>query len=424
MNKNIKTAFMLLSVSVCTNLIAAETTKTNALSLSSHTASTKLSQYINSVVIEHPRLLQERARLNEAQANLSAADNAIYNPELAIDSEKTAITTSFIELSQTIDIGDKRGSRTSVAQAQLLQAKAGYEIAKQTLAYDLLNAIAQQHTNDEIHVLAKQNMELMKDFANISEQRHSAGDLSQVELNLARLAYSEAIIKLTKTAADATTTQEALRALLGKMPDQIPNLPINLPIAKLPNNQEQFITNLPAVRLEQAKVTSARKSVDLRQSEKSWDPTIAIRGGKEDTESLAGITLSIPLNVRNSFSAEVRAAQQQLIQAEYEAQQSFRNHRAIVLTHTQRYSLIQQAWKSWSKNGKTSVQQQLILIKRLWQLGDMSTTEYLVQLKQAIDTQSAGLELRGQLWQSAFEWMKTTASIINWLNINISETSK
>ncbi len=427
MNKILKIVIILLTVSLCSILRANETPEIPAASgnttllFPNHKAPEELKQFINSVVTKHPRLLEERARLEVAQANLRAADNAIYNPELEIDSENTDIRTSYLQLSQTIDIGNKRGARTNVSQADLLKADSEYELAIQQLVFDLLSALAQQHTSNEIYQLVQKNLELMKDFANISEQRHKAGDLSQVELNLARLAYSEAIMTYAQAGADAALTKEQLRALLGYLPENIPELPDTLPNARLPNDQDKFILNLPAVRIEQARVISARKTVALRQSEKSWDPTISLRGGKEDNETLAGITLSIPLNIRNSFSAEVQAAQQLLVQSEYRAQQFYRNQRAIVSISTQRYALLQQAWKNWRVSGKTSIQQQLKLIKRLWKLGDMSTTDYLVQLKQTIDTQTAGLELRGKLWQSAFEWMNTTASIINWLNINLNE---
>ncbi len=425
MNNNFKIAFMLFSVSLCSNLIASETIPPqSSLTFSSKLAPNNVKQLINSVISKHPRLLQEQAKLKEAHAKLQAADQALYNPELEIDSEKTNITTSVLQLSQTIDIGGKRSARTSVAESDLTQADAEFELAKQQLVYDILAALAEQHTSKEIFTLIKQNLALMKDFAKISEQRHSAGDLSQVELNLARLAYSEAIMTHAQAAAEASSAKENLRALLGELPTILPDLPNTLPTARLPSDKTQFIANLPAVRIEQAKVNSARKMVALRQSEKSWDPTISIRGGSEDTQSLAGITLSIPLNIRNSFSAEVDVAKQHLIQSEYNAQQAFRNHRAMVMSSTQRYSLLQKAWSNWRKNGKTSVQAQLKLIKRLWKLGDLSTTNYLVQLKQAVDTQTAGLELRGKHWQSAFEWMNTTASITNWLNIKLLEASK
>ncbi|MFV2059683.1 MAG: TolC family protein [Gammaproteobacteria bacterium] len=427
MNNITKITFMLLMLPLCTIVSASEVTDKSinpVLSFATQTAPEKLKQFINSVVVDHPRLLEERARLEVARANLRAADQALYNPELEIDSEKTDIKTSTLQLSQTIDFGDKQGARTSVAQAELVQADAEFEIAKQSLVFELLSALAMQHTRNEIFLLVQQNLELMKEFATISEQRHSAGDVNLVERNLARLAYSEAIMTYAQAASDASSTKEHLRALLGKPLNNIPDLPDNLPDAKLPADKEKFILSLPAVRLERAKVSSAQKTVDLRQSEKSWDPTIAIRGGKEDEETLTGITLSIPLNIRNSFTAEVQAAKHELIQTEYRAQQFYREQRATVLSRTQRYALLQQAWVTWRENGKTSIQQQLQLIKRLWKIGDMSTTVYLVQLKQSIDTQTAGLELRGKLWQSAFEWMNSTASIINWLNINIVETSK
>ena len=47
----------------------------------------------------------------------------------------------------------------------------------------------------------------------------------------------------------------------------------------------------------------------------------------------------------------------------------------------------------------------------------MSTTEYLVQLKQALETQASGIELRNKMWRSSFDWMNDTASIDDWLKI-------
>ncbi len=416
MNSIFKIALLLLVAPMCTSLFASEVIKS--------TAPKNLKQFIQSVLVNHPRLLEARAGLEMANANLTAATQPLYNPEIEIDSEKTDIKTSYLQLSQTIDIGDKQGARTKVSQSVFQQAQAEYTLAIQQLAHDLLLAIAQQQTREEIYKLAQKNLELMKEFADLSEQRHQAGDLSQVELNLARLAFSEVIMTYAQAASESTSANESLRAILGSSPDALPKLPEKLPEARIPDDQEKFLRNLPALRAQQSGVESARQTVKLRMSEQSWDPTISLRGGKEDKETLAGLTLTIPLNIRNSYKAELQVAQQQLLQSEYQALQFYRELRAKILTSTKRYQLLQDTWGKWQQTGKTSVTEQLKLIKQLWKAGDMSTTDYLVQLKQAIDTQTAGFELRGELWQSAFDWMNKTSNITTWLNLDLTDINQ
>ena len=380
-----------------------------------------LRQTLQAAIEHHPRKRAAEAALNASRAAVRAADNALYNPELEIDSEKTDINTSYIQLSQTIDMGDQRGSRTSVAQFELAKASADYQIAIQTLSHKLLTAIAGKRTRDEQATLAGRALELMQEFTDIAEQRFQAGDLNQVELDLARLAYSEALMTHAQALSDAAAARENLRAIFVKQPERLPALPDELPSAKLPVDTDKYIRNLPVMRALEAGVAASRQLVELRKSERSWDPTIALRGGKEDRETLLGATLSIPLNIRNTYRAEVEEAQQTLISREQLAQQMFLQQRAGVLATTERYRLLQQAWANWKKTGRVSVNRQLNLIKKLWRAGDMSTTEYLVQLKQALDTQSAGYELRGQAWLAGFDWLLVTASINDWLQLTVEE---
>ncbi len=377
-----------------------------------------LTQELQAVIRRHPRKRAAQARLEASRAAVRAAGNALYNPQLEIDSENASTNTSYIQLSQTLDMGDRRGSRTRVAQSRLLKAGADYTMALQDLTHDLLIAIARKRTQDELATLAGRGLQLMQEFANVAERRYQAGDLNQVELTLARLAYAEALMTHAQALSDAAAAKEALRAIFIRLPDSLPALPDELPDARLPADRNGFIRSLPVMRALEATVSAKRYTVELRKSERSWDPTIALRGGKEDSDTLVGATLTIPLNIRNPYRAEVEEAQQDLISSEQLAQQTFLDQRARVLATTERYRLLQQAWNDWKKTGRVSVNRQLRLIKKLWRAGDMSTTEYLVQLKQALDTQAAGYELRGRAWQAGFDWLRVTGSINEWLQVN------
>lgn len=386
------------------------------------TAPERLSALVQNAFASHPRALAARADYLAAAKRLKAADNAVYNPELELDTEEADdVRVTTLELSQTIDWGDRRGSRTAVANAGLMQAQQEYAQVTNTLLRDFLGTLAENQTRKDLAELSGQAKKLMQEFSAISEKRYRAGDLSRVELNLASLALGAAIINQAQAMTDASNAHEKLRALYDGLPVNIPELPNDLPEAASPQDMDVFVRNLPLTKVREAELAVASNTVKLRRSERSWDPTVALRGGDDDSKTLIGFTLTLPLNVRNDFSAEVEEAQQELTRIKQSALQEFRDIRADVVMSTEQFRLLQQVWSNWQETTQTSISEQLDLIKRLWRAGDMSTTDYLVQLKQAIETQAAGIELRGRLWQSGFEWMTITASIDNWLNINTQE---
>ncbi|VAW64290.1 hypothetical protein MNBD_GAMMA08-697 [hydrothermal vent metagenome] len=383
-----------------------------------------LSEFIQSNLQQHPNLLAAKADLQSAAAALRASDQAIYNPELELDYEDATDVTQTIGISQTIDWGDQQGSRTSMAQAQMNKASANYTMEIQSLISNLLTALAKHQTGNGLALLSNHTLLLMQEFKQIAEQRYQAGDLSQVELNLARLAYNQSLMEQAGILSDAAESREQLRVLLGSMPQTLPLLPEQLPEPELEENLEGFLQQLPEIRAQLAGVQAAKQQVEIRKSEKAWDPTISVTAGTEGDDDLIGVNLSIPLNIRNSFSAEVDAAQQDLIASEQRTQLAYRNARGELIVTTERYQNLLHAWNNWRDNSRNSVGQQLKLIKQLWQAGDISAADYLLQIKQALETQAAGLQLRNQLWQVAFNWMRQTNSIDSWLNIEINSPVK
>jgi len=372
---------------------------------------------IKSALDQHPRMQASRAVMQVSLKQLKAAQQAVYNPELELDTERADVNSSYLQISQTIDMGDQRGSLTNVAQAELVKAKADFELAVLQLQNDLVSTYIEHDTQSELSKLSGDALKLMREFTKIAELRYKTGDLSQVELDLARLAHSEAVLDHANVLSEAISAREKLNAIFISLPTTLPALRSKLPQAKLPNDIEAFLRTLPKVRSREAMINIARSTVKLRRSERRINPTVALRGGRDGSESIVGLSLSIPLNVRNNYSAEIEVAQQQLIESEQLGHQAFRDQRAKVLASTQRLQLLRKAWLIWKKTGQSSVSRQLESIKRLWRAGDMSTSDYLVQLKQTLDTQVAGIELRNKLWNSTLEWLLVTASIDDWLNL-------
>ncbi|MCW8957170.1 MAG: TolC family protein [Gammaproteobacteria bacterium] len=386
-----------------------------------------LSGAVNASLEVNPRMVALKAELQSARAALRAADQALFNPELELEYENIDVldsTTQTLGINQTLDWGDQRGSRTSVAKAELDKVTAAYQYTSQLLISELLSLQANYQTRAELKALSDETLKLMKDFRRIAEVRYKAGDLTQVEYNLSQLAYHQAIMQQANALSNATEAQEQLRVLSGEQTQHLPSLPEKLPQPAIEGELDTFLYTLPLVKAQLAESKLARHQVELRKSETAWNPTLGVRAGKEEDESLIGLTLSIPLNIRNNFRAEVDAAQQNAIAIEQHAHMAFRETRARIIATTERYRNLLKTWNTWRSSSQISVEQQLSLIRKLWRAGDISASDYLLQLKQALEIRATGLELRNKLWLVAFEWMSLTDQLDDWLGLEIELPGK
>ncbi len=384
-------------------------------------ASDELRQFIEPIFLTHPQLLAAKAELDAVKSQYTAATQAIYNPQLELDTEKITVRTSTIGLSQTIDWGDQQGANTQIARQKLIAAQATFQQQRQQLIRQLLNVLIDYRNKSRLAELSQQRLNLMKDFYAVAKKKHVAGDLNQVELDLAQLAYSESVLNNARIMAEQVNAEQTYYAFYSRQSAatkrSAPELTYVFQPVSLPLNLNAFLLTLPQMRALRANVKASKNTIALREGQSSADPTIAIRGGKEDKESLVGLSISIPLNVRNSFRAEIEVARKEYLRAEQLAQQTYRNLQGRIHSQTRRYQLMQQAWQLWKSAGQVSMDRQLKMLKRLWQAGDLSTTDYLVQIKQNLNTQSAGIELNSTLWGSWLAWLDTTAQIESWLQL-------
>ncbi|GMR07062.1 MAG: hypothetical protein BMS9Abin26_0064 [Gammaproteobacteria bacterium] len=371
---------------------------------------------------KNPGVQAARAAVAAAEARVRGADRPLYNPQLELGAEQAETRTGSLGLSQAIDWADKRGARTDVADAELGAVRAEYATVRQRLGGELLTSLGRYHTAQSMQQLAQQRAELMRRFLNLAEKRNQAGDLSQIELNLARLARTQAILQLSQTASDLAATGQALAAVTGELRRDWPALPTDLPELQV-IDAESILTNLPELRASRARTRAARSAVTLRTRERRPDPTIGVRAGQErsfrngnnDAYGMAGLTLSIPLYVRNSFRAEVEVAGAELTQAEQSLQDRYRRARARLLLAADRYRLSRSAWGAWLRTGQSSLGDQVLLLERIWRSGEMSTADYLMQLNQTLDVRINALDVQGRLWMAWADWLVASGQLDAWL---------
>ena len=375
-----------------------------------------LPAFVSRILQDNPRLQAARSAVDAAQARTRGAAKPLYNPELELDAETAEGDTASLGITQAIDWADKRGARQGIAAFETEAARAEFEATRQQLTTELLAALGRYHSAEALDRLARQRADLMQRFLALAERRRQAGDLNQVELDLARLAHTQARLQQAQASAERTDAEQALVAVTGAAPRQDwPALPERLP-EPVSFDAQKLLDALPALQVQRARIAAAQSTVTLRQREQRPDPSLGLRGGREGSDNLVGLSLSIPLYVRNDFRAETQAANAQLIEAQQTGQDAYRRAQASLTSAAARYRLTHAAWAAWEHSGQPSLSSQLALLERLWQAGELSTTDYLLQLNQTLETRASALELHGQLWRSWFDWLAASGQFDGWLN--------
>ena len=380
-----------------------------------------LTNLVRAALAEHPQVLAAESGVDAGQALEQAASRPVFNPELDVDFESSDTSDRVIGLSQTLDIGRQRGARRAVARGELNVAEHELAAARQELTVELLSALADYGTARELDALGVLRLDLMQRFADVAQQRQEAGDLTQVDLNVANLARSQARIERASASAALAEADQALRALAPRANvGNWPGLPTELPAVRIGGSDlDALVDAVPAVRIQRDQLAVADAAVTLRERERRASPTLSIVGGEEEDESLVGLSVSVPLNVRNRFLYEVSAARASKLQTERELDNIILRARARLQAATQRYVLTREAWREWLETGAPNLAEQTELLERLWRAGELDLTDYLVQLDQTLDTQASALELQRELWLAWFEWLAAAGGVGVWLGLPV-----
>jgi cobalt-zinc-cadmium efflux system outer membrane protein len=377
----------------------------------------QLAAIVNQSLESNPEIQAAQAAVDAAQARLTGAGLPLNNPELELAAERTDINIYAIGISQTIDWHDKQSAFERMARAELTAAQARVEAIRLTKANELLGAIGSVTTHQEITHLAKRQTEILDRFVRLAERRHSAGDISQAELELARLSLTEAVMQHAGNGADLIQAKSEYFSLSGQLPGSRVTFPDLIPLA-LPDTQDEeaLVQNHPQVQAAHQKAQSVRQQIQVADRERKADPTFGLTAGREDTENLVALSISIPLQVRNDFRSNVDAAQAEALQAEQEAHQVYRNLQTRLNSARSRFKLVANAWALWVAQGRVSLQHHIELLEKLWRTGEMSTADYLLQVKQTLGTQIASIELHGNLRNAWIEWLSASGTLNSWLN--------
>ena len=380
-------------------------------------ANVLLQQFIQQVWEKSPSVQSAQAAIDAAQARAKGANRALHNPSLELETERSDINTTTVGISQTIDWSGKQDVLSQSALIDVQAAKANLESVRQQVAVKTLEALADVLAAQDQRDQALTRSRLMKHFVDTVSQRFEAGDTSSLDRALAKVAYSEALIQQATSEGALAEVRAILLVETGLSAEAWPKLPQTLEPPPEQYQAGELLNRLPELQVQQLQWQQAKQEIRMTERLGRADPTIGIRGGREGSENLLGLSLEIPLFVRNNFSAEVEAASKQSIEAEFAYRNAYQLAKAKLDSTWGRFHHASRAFKAWMLTGQDAHAEQAQLIEQLWQSGELSASDYLIQAKQNIDTSSAAVSLIAEVWRAHFAWLEASGQVEQWLGM-------
>lgn len=380
-----------------------------------------LVQAIRDAWRNHPAVQAADARLAASQSLAQAAARPLYNPELEISSSNADVNTRSVGVAQQIDWSGKRHARASVADAQTRAVEAERDGVRRQVALDWLRGAAALQVENERVALGAQRLTLLDRFAVLARKRFDAGDISSLERDLAELALQEARAQQAELLADQAKALQTLTAA-GGAAAPMPALPVSPPdVGDAPLTNASLET-LPEVRKAQAESEAAQARVAVAERERRADPTVALTTGRVSdgpfNDRLFGVTVRIPLFVRNRYRAEGVAARANADAADA----AWRDVRLRAGAQREQartsYHALRAAWLAWQDNRAARASDRAGLLQKLWEAGEIGTADYLVQLKQSLDTELAASGVRARVWQAWADWLAASGELAQWLDLD------
>lgn len=251
----------------------------------------------------------------------------IPNPELDLSTEGTdrRSRVETAQITQTIELGGKRGARIAAAQQERFLALQAVYVRRATLRADVMAAYLEALTAQERVSLAEAAIEVARRATNAASRRVTAGKISPVEQTRSTVAEAAVRLELTQAVADLTSARRKLAALMGisravAQPLQMPSIEFTAVPTMI--ELEQRLRASPQLRHAEAQVGRQDALVGIERSARVPDLTVSV-GSQRDRErggSEAVFGISIPLSLFNRNQGNMYSALKRADQARDELQ--------------------------------------------------------------------------------------------------------
>jgi cobalt-zinc-cadmium efflux system outer membrane protein len=302
------------------------------------------------------------------------------------ESDRGVSTDIDTGIRQSFELGGRRRSRITGAQAEVESQTAGAaDTTRQVLsevAASFLRALAAQ---DRLRVLGA-NEEIAADLLRVAERRHQAGDIADLEVNVARVAASRARADLRAAEAARERAMSELKVALGIEANELLEVRGDLR-ARRAHQLAELVTaaaERPDLRSLAADIREAEAEARLGEGYR-W-PDLGVRVGYKREEGadipLAGVSVSLPVFANGQEQRITGAARARRLRLELDARR-----RAIeveVRAGFDAYRRVVDGVEDLERRALPVLDDNDVLARRSYEVGGLSLPEYLLVRRETL----------------------------------------
>lgn len=361
--------------------------------------SISLPQALSTAMDANPDLAAARQEIGIADGARKQA-GLIPNPEISYEMEDTRrdTSTTTVTLSQTLELGGKRGARVDVATYGQTVAQLELDRRVNGLRADVVQAFYAALRAQTGLDLAKQSLDLTERGLRIVDGRVRAGKSSPVEATRAQVQLAEARLQVRRAETEKATTYQQLAQITGSSVTVFDRLESPTLSPGLPPRTDVLLAKLDQTpEMRQAVVQIDQSDASLGSEKAQRIPNLTVSVGSQYDRSVrervnvVGLSMPLPLfdrNQGNILSASRRADQARDMRNAVELRL-----RSETQTALNQWSTAMQEVESYDKTILPSAQQAVDTATRGFEMGKFGFIEVL-------DAQRTLILARGQYLDS------------------------
>ncbi|QBZ83453.1 TolC family protein [Hydrogenovibrio crunogenus] len=382
-------------------------------SLSVYAQSTDWQYWLSAQIQKHPDMIAAREQLLGNNAKADAIEQPLYNPELSSELERNGKQNNYqLGIRQTIDWWDRRevsrlksgyirNASEALYQQQVLQATA-----------EAMATLVEWRAAKNVAAIAKKQYQQLQTQLELVQKRQRLGDLGSIDAELTFLSLSQQLAQVAEAKVVLKKSEAKARELIPSWTPKLGGVPQDFWPSSLSSNSNQDLLKHPRVASAYARWQSQKEEAELERRTAKADPTVGVKTGQDGGKNVIGLTLSIPLNVRNDFSAETRAAERAGLEEKARFQSIYRKQRFSWQAAYSVWKSFDQQYQRWKKLAQGRVEKSAELLERQWNSRDLSTTDYLLALNQRAESLIAGIELEKQTQLALLDALKQSGLLL------------
>lgn len=353
--------------------------------------------WLTTQIRQHPEVVAAREQWLSANAGTEAMEQPLYNPELLTELERSGDADNYrVGVQQTIDWWDKRRARKQQASYLRAAAKSQYQQVVLDKTSEALIALTEWQAASKAQELIEEQQAQLDALLSLVEKRKKAGDLGGIDAELTFLSLSTQLTEVADVEANLQKAQAHAQELLAEWSPAIGGIPSKFWMKELLDGSDQGLRKQPLVASAEENWHALSVAADAARLSAKAEPTIGINAGRDGEENVVSLSFSIPLHVRNNYSAESRAAVNTALEAEAKYRALLRKQRFEWRAALAAWQRFDQQYQRWQSQVKRRLKNSETLLKRQWTSGDLSTAEYLLALNQRAGSLLAGIEMEKQ----------------------------